>query len=105
VGRGGARNVPPTPVTTFTCSPFCPSLIQRGRVSGGGGCGRFRSVVVLLPLVLGELPVFDQQIKTGAAGVGWFVGPFIHAEFAIDEKFLALLNELAETFSKIAPYL
>jgi hypothetical protein len=39
---------------------------------------------------------FDQQIKTGAASVGLLVCPFVHAKLAIDEDFLALLNEVPE---------
>jgi hypothetical protein len=54
---------------------------------------------------LRELPILDQEIKTRAACVGLFVGPFVHAEFAIEEKFLAFLNELAEVLGGSAPYL
>jgi hypothetical protein len=56
-------------------------------------------------LELSELPILDQEIKTGAACVSLFVGPFVHAEFAIDEEFLAFLNELAEILGGSTPYL
>lgn len=60
---------------------------------------------LLLALDLCELPVPDQEIKTRAACVGLFVGPFDHAEFAIDEEFLALLNELAAILGGSSQYL
>jgi hypothetical protein len=58
-----------------------------------------------LALKLGELPILDQEIKTRTTSVGLFVAPFVHAELAIDEEFLALLNELAEIFGGSTPYL
>jgi hypothetical protein len=48
---------------------------------------------------------FDQQIKTGAASVGLLVCPFVHAKLAIDEDFLALLNEVPEILGGLTPYL
>jgi hypothetical protein len=58
---------------------------------------------LLLALELRELPVLDQEIKTRTACVGLLVAPFVHAEFAIDEEFLALLNELAEILGGSTP--
>src|SRR4029077_17840801 len=52
-----------------------------------------------------ELPVFDQQIKTGAASVGLLVRPFVHAKLAIDEYLLALLNQVPEILGGLTPYL
>ena len=37
--------------------------------------------------------------------VGLLVRPFVHAELAIDEDFLALLNEVSEILGGLAPYL
>ena len=54
---------------------------------------------------LRELPILDQEIQTGAACVGLFIGPFVHANFAIEEEFLALLNELAKILGRSTPYL
>jgi hypothetical protein len=51
------------------------------------------------------LPIFDQQIETGAASVGVLVRPFVHAKLAIDEYFLALLNEVPEILGGLTPYL
>ena len=53
---------------------------------------------------LRELPILHQEIKARAACVGLLVGPFVHAEFAIDEEFLALLNELAKILGRSTPY-
>jgi hypothetical protein len=95
-GSGGART-PPVPVTELL-----GSLLGLFRVGGhwrGGG-----SALLVAP-VLGELPVFDQQIKTGAASVGLLVRPFVHAKLAIDEYFLALLNEVPEILGGLTPYL
>jgi len=79
-----------------------PLVFSRvGRHWRGGSNGS----ALLLALGLGELPILDQEIKTGAACVGLLVGPFVHAEFAIDEEFLALLNELAEILGGPTPYL
>ena len=66
------------------------AAIWRGGRGGRGSLGN----ALLLASVLGELPIFDQQIKTGAASVGLLVRPFVHAKLAIDEDFLALLNEV-----------
>ena len=60
---------------------------------------------LLLALELGELPVLDQEIKTRAACVGLLVAPFVHAESAIEEEFLALFDEFAEILGGSAPYL
>ena len=99
----GVLETPPVPVTELL-----DSLLGLFRVGGhwrgGGGSGSLGSALLLAP-VLGELPVFDQQIKTGAASVGLLVGPFVHAEFGIDAKFLALLNQLAEILGRFTPYL
>jgi hypothetical protein len=96
---------PSTPVTELlVCFPLGFSRVDRhwrGGINGSGSIGG----ALLLALELRELPVLDQEIKTRAAGVGLFVGPFVHAEFAIDEEFLALLNELAEILGRSAPYL
>ena len=91
---------PSTPVTElFVCRPLGFSRVGRHWRGGSNGSA------LLLALELGELPILDQEIKTRAASVGLFVGPFVHAEFAIDEEFLALLNELAEILGGSTPYL
>ena len=100
----GVLETPPVPVTELL-----ESLIGLFRVGGhwrGGrdGSGSLGSALLLAP-VLGELPVFDQQIKTGAASVGLLVRPFVHAKLAIDEDFLALLNEVPEILGGLTPYL
>jgi hypothetical protein len=100
----GVLETPPVPVTELLDS--LPGLFRvdshwRG---GRGGSGSLGSALLLAP-VLGELPVFDQQIKTGATSVGLLVRPFVHAKLAIDEDFLALLNEVPEILGGLAPYL
>ena len=102
-GSGGA-DTPPVSVTELL-----GSLLGLFRIGGHwgedrGGSRSLRNALLLAP-VLGELPVFDQQIKTGAASVGLLVRPFVHAKLAIDEDFLALLNEVPEILGGLAPNL
>ena len=102
-GSGGA-DTPPVPVTELLDSLlglFGVGGHWRGERRGSGSLG---SALLLAP-VLGELPVLDQQIKTGAASVGLLVRPFVHAKLAIDEDFLALLNEVPEILGGFTPYL
>ena len=94
----GCYQHPSTPVKKLLVRlPF-------GFGGGSNGSGSIGSAL-LLALELGELPILDQQIKTCTTCVGLFVAPFVHAEPAIDEEFLALLNELAEIFGGSTPYL
>ena len=88
----------------LVCRPLGFSRVGRHWRGGSNGSGSIGSAL-LLALELGELPVIDQEIKTRAACVGLFVGPFVHAEFAIDEEFLALFNEFAEILGGSTPYL
>jgi hypothetical protein len=91
---------PSTPVTELlVCRPLGFSRVSRHWRGGSIGSA------LLLALELGELPIVDQEIETRAACVGLFVGPFVHAELAIDEEFLAFLNELAEVLGGSTPYL
>jgi hypothetical protein len=95
----GVLETPPVPVTELL-----DSLLGLFRVgTQWRGSGNLGSALLLAP-VLGELPVFDQQIKTGAASVGLLVRPFVHAKLAIDEDFLALLSEVPE-FSAGLPHI
>ena len=55
-------------------------------INGRLGRGCIGSVL-LLALVLGELPVFDEEKETRTAGVGLFVGPLVHAKFALRFKY------------------
>ena len=99
----GVLRTPPVPVTELLGSLlglFRVGGHWRGDRGGSGGLGS-----ALLASVLGELPIFDQQIKTGAASVGLLVRPFVHAKLAIDEYFLALLNEVPEILGGFTPYL
>src|SRR5580704_4196491 len=87
----GVLRTPPVPVTELLGSLLGLSRVGghwRGERRGSGSLG---SGLLLAP-VLGELPIFDQQIKTGAASVGLLVRQFVHARLAIDEDFLALLK-------------
>jgi hypothetical protein len=98
---GGARNTP-----RFRSRGLLRSLLGLLSVGGcgwgrGGSCGIGGGL--LLALVLGELPVFDQDVETSAARAGLFVCPFVHAEFPLDEEFLALLDQLAEIFGGFTP--
>src|SRR5580704_15185027 len=94
---------PSTPVTELVGSLL--GLFINGRLRGeSNGNGSIGSALLLAP-VLGELPVFDQEIKTGAASVGLLVRPLVQAELAIDEDFLALLNEVPEILGGLTPYL
>ena len=102
-GSGGAET-PPVPVTELLGSLLGLSRVGGQWRRGRRGSGSLGSALLLAP-VLGELPIFDQQIKTGAASVGLLVRPFIHANLAIDEYFLALLNEVPEILSGLTPYL
>ena len=101
----GVVETPPVPVTELL-----DSLLGLFRVGGHrrgvsrGGSGSLGNALLLAP-VLGELPVFDQQIKTGAASVGLLVRPFVHAKLAIDKDFLALLDEVPEILGGLTPYL
>jgi hypothetical protein len=100
----GVLETPPVPVTELLGSLLGLSHVGghwRGERRGGESLGN----ALLLAPVLGELPVFDQQIKTGAASVGLLVRPFVHAQLAIDEDFLALLNEVPEILGGLTPYL
>jgi hypothetical protein len=103
-GRGCCKH-PSTPVTELlVCLSLGFSCVSRHWRGGSKGSGSIGSAL-LLALELRELPVLDQEIKTRAASVGLFVGPFVHAEFAIDEEFLALFNELAEILGGSTPCL
>jgi hypothetical protein len=96
---------PSTPVTELlVCLPLGSSRVSRRWRGGSNGSGSIGSAL-LLALELRELPVLHQEIKTRAPCVGLLVAPFVHAEFAIDEEFLGLLNELAEILGGSAPYL
>jgi hypothetical protein len=67
----GAAETPPVPVTELLGSLL--GLFRVGLWRGDrGGSGSLGSDL-LLASVLGELPIFDQQTKTGAASVGLFV--------------------------------
>src|SRR5277367_5329708 len=100
----GVLETPPVPVTELV-----GSLLGLFRVGGHWRGARDGSwslgSALLLASVLGELPIFDQQIKTGAASVGLLVRPFVHAKLAIDEDFLALFNEVPEILGGLTPYL
>jgi hypothetical protein len=104
----GVLRTPPVPVTELL---LALRLLRFGsdRRGGNNGRGSIGGVGIgsapLLPLELGELPVFDQQIKTGAASVGLLVRPFVHADFGSDEYFLTLLNEVPEILGGFTPYL
>jgi hypothetical protein len=87
----------------FRVTELLGSLLGLFRV-GGHWSGSLGSALLLAP-VLGELPVFDEQIKTGAPSVGLLVRPFVHAKLAIDEDFLALLDEVPEILGRLTPYL
>ena len=100
----GVLETPPVPVTELLDSLLGLFRVGGHWRGGRGGSGSLGSALLLAP-VLGELPVFDQQIKTGAASVGLLVRPFVHAKLAIDEDFLALLNEVPEILGGLTPYL
>jgi len=100
----GVVETPPVPVTELFDSLLGLFRVGGHWRGGRGGSGSLESALLIAP-VLGELPVFDQQIKTGAASVGLFVGPFVHAKLAIDKDFLALLNEVPEILGGLTPYL
>ena len=100
----GVLETPPVPVTELLGSLLGLFRVGGHWRGGRGGSGSLGSALLLAP-VLGELPIFDQQIKTGAASVGLFVRPFVHAKLAIDEDFLALLNEVPEILGGLTPYL
>jgi hypothetical protein len=72
--------------------PFLAFFVSSATGEGAGGRVGASGMLSSLAPVLGELPIFDQQIKTGAASVGLLVRPFVHAQLAIDEDFLALLK-------------
>src|SRR5271155_3218256 len=100
----GVVETPPVPVTELLDSLLGLFRFDghwRGSRVGSGSLGN----AFLLAPVLGKLPVFDQQIKTGAASVGLLVRPFVHAKLAIDEDFLALLNEVPKILGGFTPYL
>jgi hypothetical protein len=80
------------------------SLLGLSGINGRLGRGCIGSAL-LLALVLGELPVFYEEKETRTAGVGLFVGPLVHAKFALRVNFLPLLNQLAEVFSGFTPNL
>jgi hypothetical protein len=100
----GVVETPPVPVTELLGSLFGLSRVGGHWRGEGRGSGSLGSALLLAP-VLSELPVFDQQIKTGAASVGLLVRPFVHAQLAIDEDFLALLNKVPEILGGLTPYL
>jgi hypothetical protein len=100
----GVLETPPVPVTELLDSLLGLFRVGGHWRGGRGGSGSLGSALLLAP-VLGELPVFDQQIKTGAASVGLLVRPFVHAQLAIDEYFLTLLNEVPEILGGLTPYL
>jgi hypothetical protein len=67
-GSGGALTSP-TPFRQLLRCFLGVLGFGRGGDSGDG-CGGLRSVDVLLPPELGELPALDEQIEARAAGVG-----------------------------------
>jgi hypothetical protein len=100
----GVLRTPPVPVTELLGTLLGLFRVGGHWIGGRGGSGSLGSALLLAP-VLGELPIFDQQIKTGAASVGLLVRPFVHAKLAIDEDFLALLIEVPEILGGFTPYL
>ena len=88
-------------ITWFPSWPFSCRGLRRGQGRELGASG----VLSSWRLYWVNCQFSTKTIKTGAASVGLLVRPFVHAELAIGEDFLALLNEVTEILGGLTPYL